>query len=163
MQIIKDAQIIHDDWQLLTTETVVVDIPPQDNVILPLALWQENKDLLKSRLGKIGIWLASSEEIENVATEIETFSLIALEFPTFTDGRHYSTARILRDRFNYQGELRAIGDVLKDQLFAMQRCGFNSFAIKEGKDIENALLGLNDFSETYQGASDQSLPLFKRR
>lgn len=163
MQIIKNAQVVNDNWQLLTIETTLDEVSAQDNVILPLSLWLENKSLLKNRQEKTGVWLNSAEEIESIAENVATIPLIALEFPSFTDGRHYSSARILRERYHYQGEIRAIGDVLKDQLFAMHRCGFNSFVIKQGKDINNALLGLTDFSETYQAAVVQPLPLFKRR
>lgn len=163
MQIIKDAHIINDTWHLLPSESTIDDVSAHDYVILPLALWLENKEPLQSRQEKIGVWLNSSEEIESIAEDLTTLPLIALEFPSFTDGRHYSSARILRERYQYKGEVRAIGDVLKDQLFAMHRCGFNSFVIKQGKDIENALLSLNDFSETYQGAVVEPLPLFKRR
>ncbi|AZS52062.1 DUF934 domain-containing protein [Entomomonas moraniae] len=163
MQIIKDAQVVNDNWQLLSIETTLDDISAQDNVILPLSLWLENKSQLENRQEKTGVWLNSAEEIESIAKNVTAIPLIALEFPSFTDGRHYSSARILRERYHYQGEIRAIGDVLKDQLFAMHRCGFNSFVIKQGKDINNALLGLNDFSETYQAAVVQPLPLFKRR
>lgn len=163
MQIIKNAQVVNDNWQLLTIETTLDEVSAQDNVILPLSLWLENKSLLENRQEKTGVWLNSAEEIESIAENVATIPLIALEFPSFTDGRHYSSARILRERYHYQGEIRAIGDVLKDQLFAMHRCGFNSFVIKQGKDINNALLGLTDFSETYQAAVVQTLPLFKRR
>lgn len=163
MQIIKNAQVVNDNWQLLTIETTLDEVSAQDNVILPLSLWLENKSLLENRQEKTGVWLNSAEEIESIAENVTTIPLIALEFPSFTDGRHYSSARILRERYHYQGEIRAIGDVLKDQLFAMHRCGFNSFVIKQGKDINNALLGLTDFSETYQAAVIQPLPLFKRR
>lgn len=163
MQIIKDAQIVNDNWQLLSIETTLDDISAQDNVILPLSLWLANKNQLENRQEKTGVWLNSAEEIESIAENVAAIPLIALEFPSFTDGRHYSSARILRERYHYQGEIRAIGDVLKDQLFAMHRCGFNSFVIKQGKDINNALLGLTDFSETYQAAVVQPLPLFKRR
>lgn len=163
MQIIKNAQVVNDNWQLLTIETTLDEVSAQDNVILPLSLWLENKSLLENRQEKTGVWLNSAEEIESIAENVATIPLIALEFPSFTDGRHYSSARILRERYHYQGEIRAIGDVLKDQLFAMHRCGFNSFVIKQGKDINNALLGLTDFSETYQAAVVQPLPLFKRR
>ncbi|AWM81115.1 oxidoreductase [Gammaproteobacteria bacterium ESL0073] len=163
MQIIKDAQVVNDNWQLLSIETTLDDISAEDNVILPLSLWLANKNQLENRQEKTGVWLSSAEEIESIAENVAAIPLIALEFPSFTDGRHYSSARILRERYHYQGEIRAIGDVLKDQIFAMHRCGFNSFVIKQGKDINNALLGLTDFSETYQAAVVQPLPLFKRR
>lgn len=162
-KIIKDSQIINDDWHILPADTHLDEVPNSDKVIVPLTLWQEHKHLLTTRDGQIGVWLAVEDDIETLADDLAELPLIALEFPAFTNGRHYSTARILRDRYQYQGEIRAIGDVLKDQLFAMHRCGFNAFAVKADKDIEIALLGLQDFSETYQGASDNPLPLFKRR
>lgn len=162
-KIIKDAQIVNDNWHLLANDITLENIANCDDVIVPIALWQEHKQLLQKRDGQTAVWLDSSQEIEELADDLATLPLIALEFPAFTDGRHYSSARILRDRFQYKGEVRAIGDVLKDQLFAMYRCGFNAFSVRADKDIENALLSLNDFTETYQGATDQPLPLFKRR
>ena len=162
-KIIKDAQIVNDNWHLLANDISLENIANCDDVIVPFALWQEHKQLLQKRDGQTAVWLDSSQEIEELADDLATLPLIALEFPAFTDGRHYSSARILRDRYQYKGEVRAIGDVLKDQLFAMHRCGFNAFGVRADKDIENALLSLNDFTETYQGATDQPLPLFKRR
>lgn len=162
-KIIKNAQIVNDSWHLLAVDSSLATIPNADDIIVPLCLWQEHKHLLQKRDGATAVWLNPAEEIEVLADDLEKLPLIALEFPSFTDGRHYSSARILRERYKYSGEIRGIGDVLKDQLFAMQRCGFNSFAVKADKDIEKALLSLNDFSETYQGATDQPLPLFRRR
>ena len=90
-------------------------------------------------------------------------AVIAINFPKFVDGRGYSIARILRDQLGYKGELRAIGDVLHDQLFYLKRCGFDSFAISEDTAAEAALSGLTDFSNSYQCAVDQPEPLFRRR
>jgi uncharacterized protein (DUF934 family) len=90
------------------------------------------------------------------------FSVIAVDFPRFGDGRGYSLAYHLRTRLNYHGELRAIGDVLRDQLFYMQRVGFDSFAPRADKDIHEALKGLSDFSLNYQASVDQPSPLFRR-
>jgi uncharacterized protein (DUF934 family) len=89
--------------------------------------------------------------------------LIAVYFPKFLDGRGYSTARLLRERYGYRGELRAIGDVGRDQLFYLARVGFDAFLIPEGRDARDALNAFADFPETYQGAVDQPLPLFRRR
>ena len=86
-----------------------------------------------------------------------------MNFPKFTDGRGYSSARLLRDRYSFRGEIRAIGDVLQDQLFYMKRCGIDAYALREDKDIVAALASLRDFSETYQAAVDQPQPLFRRR
>jgi uncharacterized protein (DUF934 family) len=89
--------------------------------------------------------------------------VIGINFPKFADGRGYSIARYVRERLGFNGELRAIGDVMRDQLFFLQRCGFNSYAIREDCDAEVAMAGLSDFSETYQAANDQKSPLFRRR
>jgi uncharacterized protein (DUF934 family) len=110
----------------------------------------------------IGVWFASDERAEDLQNEVEKFSVIAVDFPKFADGRGYSIAYHLRARLGYRGELRAIGDVLRDQLFYMQRVGFDAFAARADKDIHEALKGLSDFSLTYQASSDEKLPLFRR-
>ena len=86
-----------------------------------------------------------------------------MNFPKFTDGRGYTTARLLRERYAYRGEIRAIGDVLRDQLFSYQRVGFDAFALRADKDPVDALKAFEEFSEVYQASTDQPLPLFRRR
>jgi uncharacterized protein (DUF934 family) len=86
-----------------------------------------------------------------------------VHFPTFTDGRGYSTARLLRERYGYRGELRAVGDVLRDQLFYLSRVGFDAFALRQDQDAEGALASLADFSESYQASVERPQPLFRRR
>ena len=98
-----------------------------------------------------------------MANEFAHLALIAVDFPAFKDGRGYSTAWLLRSRYGWTGELRAIGDVLRDQMFFYKRVGFNAYAVREDKDIEEALIGLNDFSDVYSGSIDQPIPLFRRR
>ncbi|MNV80108.1 hypothetical protein D3C71_1736900 [compost metagenome] len=115
------------------------------------------------RDGGLGVWLQSHEQIEDIVDDLKYLQVIALDFPAFTDGRHFSSARLLRERYGYQGEIRAIGDVLRDQLFFMQRCGFDAFAVRPDRDPYDALKGLSDFSVTYQTGVDQPLPLFRRR
>jgi uncharacterized protein (DUF934 family) len=94
--------------------------------------------------------------------DLDKFAVVAVDFPKFTDGRGYSIAYNLRKRLGYTGELRAIGDVLRDQLFSMQRVGFDAFATRQDRSIHDALKGLTVFSETYQASVDQKLPLFRR-
>ena len=89
--------------------------------------------------------------------------MLALEFPNFKDGRSYSHARLLRERFGFRGELRAVGDVLRDQLFFMQRCGIDAFQVREDKDAEDALRGLSGFTVKYQTAADGLPPIYKTR
>jgi uncharacterized protein (DUF934 family) len=86
-----------------------------------------------------------------------------VNFPKFTDGRGYSTGRLLRERYGYRGELRAIGDIFRDQLLYLSRCGFDAFVLRPGEDPQAALAAFGDFSEAYQAAVDRPLPLFRRR
>ena len=162
--IIKNKTIVDDDWNVLrlgendTPESVVI---PPGKIIVPLKVWQAQRDALQHR-ADIGVWLASDERAEVLQNDVAKFSVIAVDFPKFADGRGYSIAYHLRARLDYRGELRAIGDVLRDQLFYMQRVGFDAFATRADKDIHEALKGLSDFSLTYQASSDEKLPLFRR-
>ncbi|MBA1187639.1 DUF934 domain-containing protein [Pseudomonas entomophila] len=162
-RIIKHQQIVDETWHLLPKDASFDELTNCDDYIVPLQLWRDHGHALKARDGGLGIWLDSDEQAEEIGDDARHFQVIALNFPAFTDGRSYSNARLLRDRYQYKGELRAIGDVLRDQLFYMARCGFDAFAIRADKDPEAALEGLKDFSVTYQAAADEPLPLFRRR
>ena len=165
-KLIKNQQIVDDHWQVLkladgeTAESVALPAAP---TLLPLAVWLARKQEVIARQQPIGVWLESSEGPEAIAGDLDRFAVIGVNFPKFTDGRSYSSARLLRERFGYQGEIRALGDVLQDQLFFMKRCGIDAYAVLDGKNLEQALAGLNGFSETYQAAVDQPQPLFRRR
>lgn len=161
-RIIKNGQVIDESWHLLDKDSSLDGLSNSDDLIVPLALWREHAHALRVRDGGLGVWLDSDEEIEEIVDDLSHFQVVALNFPIFTDGRHYSSARLLRERYGYQGEIRAIGDVLRDQLFYMQRCGFDAFAIRPDRDPYEALQSLQDFSVTYQAAVNQP-PLFRRR
>lgn len=162
-QIIKGNQVVEDTWQLLPKDASIENLTNSGDIIVPLALWLEHAHALKARDGGLGVWLDADEEAESIIDDLQYFQVIALNFPVFSDGRNYSNARLLRDRYGYQGELRSIGDVLRDQLFFMHRCGFDAYALREDHDPHAALASLRDFSEVYQAATDQPLPLFRRR
>ena len=112
---------------------------------------------------RIGVWFDSHDEPEILADKVNELPVIAVNFPKFSDGRGYSIARLLRERFGYRNELRAVGDVLLDQLQFMKRCGFDTYALRPDKDIEKAARCLNFFSQGYQAATDTDVPLFRRR
>ena len=165
-QLIKHGIATTDSWQILelgegeAPETVAL---PDGDIIFPLAVWQARKDEIVSR-PTIGLLLQPADRVEDVAGELASFNLIAVNFPKFVDGRGYSTAALLRQRYGYTGELRAVGDVLHDQLFFMRRVGFDSYALKEGKSLDYAIAaGFKPFTEAYQGATDQAQPYFRRR
>jgi len=161
---IKNKAIVDDDWVVLrlaeneTPESVTV---AAGKVIVPLKVWFAQRDKLTDR-SELGVWFASDERPEELKNDIGKFAVIAVDFPKFSDGRGYSIAYNLRARLGYNGELRAIGDVLRDQLFYMQRVGFDAFAPRPDRNIQDALKGLSDFSEVYQTSMDQKLPLFRR-
>jgi len=158
--VIRDAQVAADNWRRLEAGEAV---PPGEAVIVPLATWQSQRDALKARTGRLGLWLEGEADPAAIASDLAHFALIAIRFPTFTDGRGYSTARLLRERHGYAGELRAIGDVLRDQLPELARCGFDSFALRAGENAEAALKSFDDLPEIYAASTGQPVPLFSRR
>lgn len=160
-KLIKDRQIIEDSW---TKVSDVSELSNSGNYLIPLKLWLENQDQLNGlESAKLGVILPNDTEIEQIANRLQNFAVLAIEFPAFTDGRGYSLARLLRERFNFAGEIRAIGDVWRDQMYYLWRCGFNAFEIKAGKSIEDALAGLDDFSVNYQGAYVNPNPIYRSR
>lgn len=167
MQIIKDSQIIDDGWRLIAsaadydaTSTVA------DYLILPLELYLQLHEQGKTS-ARTGVWLDSDQPPDALADICmqpgSSLQLIALNFPVFSDGRPYSYAHKIRQQFHFRGELRAVGDVLKDQLFYMRRCGFDAFALRDQDKISDALSALTTFKYSYQGAVDDHEPLFVKR
>ncbi len=162
--IIRDRAVVADEWQLLpaTADGAAAHLP-DGKLIVPLNVWLAQADAIAERNQPFGVWLDSNQDPADIAEAVNTFTVIAVNFPKFADGRGYSIAALLRSRYGYRGELRAVGDVLRDQLFYLQRVGFNAFAVRADKDIHDALTALADFSEVYQGSVNQPLPLFRRR
>ncbi len=163
-RLINEQGLVDDRWTLLpASESPESADLPEGDLIVPLNVWQARGDELRARDGAVGVWLDSTEEPESIADDLDTLGLVAINFPVFRDGRGFSSARILRDRYAYRGEIRAIGDVLRDQLFYMKRCGFDTFALREDQDVEAAIEAFRDFAHTYQAAADDPEPLFRRR
>lgn len=159
--LLKNRQLVNDDAWTLTADDEAVN----DYSIISLTRWQESAAELQAQAdaGKLGLYLAAGETAEQIAEKAASFALISIEFPKFADGRGYSTARLLRERYGYQGELRSAGDVLIDQLFFMQRCGFTSFALREDQDLEDAIAAFDTFSVCYQNDVNDPRPLYRRR
>jgi uncharacterized protein (DUF934 family) len=107
--------------------------------------------------------LEPTDDPRAIADKLPGLKLVAVNFPKYADGRGYSIGRLLRERYGYKGELRAIGVVARDHLQLLAQCGFDSFQLREGEDAEEALAGLADFSEAYQASAAQPVPLFRRR
>ncbi|QGZ60847.1 DUF934 domain-containing protein [Paraburkholderia acidisoli] len=167
--IIRKRAIVEDTWHVVRAaedgSLPELDALPAGKVLVPLALWQVHRDALVASRAKaeLGVWLAPDSEPAELAADFEKLALIGIDFPVFRDGRGYSSARLLRERFGYKGELRAIGDVLRDQLRFYERCGFDSYAVRADKDLDDALKAFTEFTVQYQGAYDEPSPLFRRR
>ncbi len=170
-KIIKHQQIAHDEWKVLqlaeheSPHSVRLPIGP---LLVPLAVWRARREELFHRNWEhhepLGVWLAPNEGPETIAEDIDDLSLIAVHFPKLTDGRGYSTARLLRERHGYRNELRAFGDVGQDQLYFLDRVGFDSFSVNaSNEDASEALAAFTRFPESYQASANEPLPLFRRR
>jgi len=109
------------------------------------------------------IRLEPQDDPAAVAARLPGASRVEINFPKFGDGRGFSIARLLRERYGYKGELRAVGEVARDHLYYMEKCGFDAFLLRDGEDLDEALAAFGDFSETYQATAAQPVPLFRRR
>ena len=157
MKIIRNREIVDDDWVHVADDA---ELPARP--IVTLARYVKGPDELLRSVPALGVRV-TSDKLPADIPELTRLALIAIEFPRFTDGRGYSIARQLRDRYQFRGELRAVGWVLRDQLFYMWRCGFNAFEIQPGKPLESALEAFKEFSVKYQAAADEKLPIYRRR
>ena len=164
-KLIRNRRVAADSWQLL--KVAADGAPPavsaEGDVIVPLKLWLARRDALAVRAGRTGVWLDSLDSAEALAADVKRLPLIAVNFPVFSDGRGYSTARLLRERYFYTNELRAIGDVGRDHLLNMQRCGFDAFALRDGEDADSALEAFDELPVAYQASVVEPQPLFRRR
>jgi uncharacterized protein (DUF934 family) len=158
---------LHDEETFTQKQINAAEIPTTGKVLLPLTVWQANKDALADRMiaGEIGILLQTHEPIESLIEafeDINNLPLIAVFVERFADGRNFTLGNLLRTRYGYQHELRAVGDVLRDQLYFLKRSGFDSYEIRADRNAEEAIASLNDFTEPYQGAVDEPNPVWRR-
>jgi uncharacterized protein (DUF934 family) len=162
--IIKDRKLAVDSWRRLdaAADGGAPAVPAEGDVVVPLAVWQAQRDALMARPGRAGVWVDGDEEPAAFADDLPRLGVVAVNFPKFSDGRGCSLAHLLRLRYGYRGELRAIGDVLRDQLYYLSNCGFDAFALRADQDPQQALSAFDDFSDHYQSTVGR-LPLFRRR
>ncbi len=153
-KLVKDRAVISDErWLPVMADAEQVS----EGHIATLAQWQA----LDNKAGS-AVQLEPGDGVEALLPHLDALALVAVNFPVFTDGRGFSYGRELRER-GYQGELRAVGGFIRDQLHYLARCGFNAFQFESEDELELALASFNDFDEHYQAAIDQPLPLFRRR
>ncbi len=156
MPLLKHGAVVADDWAPLAD-----DAGPalKGNVIVTLDQWQAERERLRGHNGRLGLRLRSDQSPAAIADDLKHFDLIALEFPRFGDGRAYSYARLLRERYGFTGELRAVGNVLRDQFLAMLRCGFDAFeladSVTDEKAVETWREATSEIAFTYQPTGRQ--------
>lgn len=156
--LIRDGKLDTDDYATLADDATL----PEGRLLLSWDRLQQEAANLSGR--DVGVRLPNTLDVIDAWPQLEKLPLIALDFPSFPDGRAYSQARLLRDRLHYPGELRAVGAaVVKDQLLGLHRCGFNAFELRADQDPEQCLAALEDFSLAYQPAADQELPVLQQR
>jgi uncharacterized protein (DUF934 family) len=148
-------------------QIAATEIPASGKILVPLSVWRARKDELAERCakGEIGIWLATHEVLEHLVesiADLNALPIIAVHVERFADGRIFSIGNLLRTRHGYKNELRAFGDVLRDQLFFLKRCGYDSYQIRADRSAEDALASLKDFTQPYQGAVDVNQPVWRR-
>jgi uncharacterized protein (DUF934 family) len=157
-RLLRDRQIVLDEWLYVAEAAADASAP----LILTLAQWQMEPDTWIARGSPLGVVLSPAHHVEQLAPDLKYLSLIAVEFPGPGEGRGYTQALLLRERWNFKGELRATGHVRRDQLFFMARCGFNSFELPDA-DLEDAHTAFTTFSAAYQPSNDSGLAVKLRR
>jgi len=160
MPLIKDARVVDDPWRHLGDEEPLGE---SERASVSFQRWSREREALCRRNGPLGLRLPNNVTPATLAADVARFELIVLSFPRFTDGRAYSQARLLRSRFAFRGELRASGNVLRDQLLFMRRCGFDAFELDDHAPIAEWLRAFHEFDIFYQPAEDGASAIMHRR
>lgn len=160
MPLIKHGAVVDDPWRTVADGE---PLPDEGPVIVSATRWQAERDALQRRQSPVGVCLRADELASTLGADAAHLALIAIEFPSFRDGRAYSTARLLRERYAFKGELRAVGDVLRDQLLFMHRCGFDAFAVESDNAVQQWTAALGEISVVYQTAADREVPATRLR
>ena len=132
-------------------------------ITVSLADWREHKGVLLGHDAPIGVRLGAGDDLADISEDLESIDLVALEFAGVTEGRGYSQARLLREQLGYRGEIRAIGDVSRDRIAFMERCGFNAYELGEDCDLQAALEAFGEISQVYQSGADGREPIASLR
>lgn len=147
MQLIKDKSIIEDQQQFIADDQ---PLPNDGDITVSLGRWLKDRNTLLNHKGKLGVRLEPSDATAEIAEDLKKLALVEVNFPVYTDGRAFSHAQLVRDRYQYQGEIRAVGEFMADQVFYLSRVGVNAFQLPDPAQLPVALNTLNDFSRSYQ-------------
>lgn len=159
MPLIKNQTEIDDIWAFVPDEG---DLSPGGCITVSLARLRSETELLMARNTDVGVRLEPADDPHELEEFLGRLSLIEISFPKYTDGRGYSQAQLLRRRLGYTGELRAVGHVLRDQIFYMNRSGFDAYETGRA-DLHEILEALQDFTEVYQPGAGGEVPVFRKR
>jgi len=159
-KIIKGKNIVDDNWQYIDNYEQLDELTDA-NIIIPLDIWMHQREQL-SKHKMLGLTFSSDENLKKISVDLDHFKLVALQFASFTDGRAYTQARLLRERYDYKGVIRATGNVLRDQIPFMSRVGFNEFKLDQSRNLEDALKSFDEFSVYYQAAADDTKPIYQQ-
>ena len=156
MPLIKSGRPVEDPWAYLDDDA---PLPEHGPVIVGVARWQAERESLRRRGGPVGVRMRSDQPPSLIADDLGRLQVIALEFPTFADGRAYSSARLLRERHGYAHQLRAVGNVLRDQFMFMHRCGFDAFEVADQAAVDGWIEAMSEISVWYQPTGDGRAPV----
>jgi len=160
-KIIKNNAVIDNDWTIVTDPAA--NILTKNKIVMPMSLWNKNIPAINEHKESIGLLINHDDDLSQFQGNYADLIFIVVLFPAFSDGRGFSIGNLLRDRYGFKGELRAKGNIIRDQLYYLKRCGFDSFEFDSAVDLEAAKKSLDDFKNDYQISSNQPQPLFRRR
>jgi uncharacterized protein (DUF934 family) len=165
MRIIRDRRISESHWRH-APDGVLADAQgtrPSGAIIVTLAAWRRSKTEYLRRGAPLGVRLGADDDLDEIVDDLDSIALVALEFASFTEGRAYTYARKLRQRHGYRGEIRAVGDVSRDRLAFMERCGFNAYELRSDDQLQDALNAFAEISDVYQACADARPVIASRR
>lgn len=160
--ILRGGELVSDDWTVIEDGRTEIE-SGAGKVIVTLARWRAEREALLARHAAVGVLVPNTADIEAVYPEIADRPVLALQFPAFADGRALSQAVVLRKRLGFRGELRAVGDVIRDLVFWLGRCGFDSIVPRKDQNLEACREALNEIRVAYQAAADAHTPIWVRR
>ncbi|MGH8288763.1 MAG: DUF934 domain-containing protein [Steroidobacteraceae bacterium] len=162
-RILRRRELVEDDWTIAEGARAASDWAAGGRLIVTLARWRSERDALLATQAVVGVLLPNTADVEAIYPEVSDRPLLALQFPTFSDGRALSQAMVLRKRLGFRGELRAVGDVIRDLVFWLGRCGFDSIAPRQDQSLEACQQALHELTVAYQAAADDHTPVWVRR
>lgn len=155
--------VFEDTWTIAEANQDIEAALKKGGALIPLSYYLAQADHFTEIDKPFGVWVESADDIEKLTDKHQHLAVVAFRFVSFMDGRHFSSARILHDHLDFQGDIRAIGAFIRDQVFYLSRCGFSSFSVPDDCQTQSMQESLCEISERYQAGCDEPQPLFRRR